>query len=163
MEEWKKIFRLSSFFAVNFIAKELIDWGLNSFLMYELHYWLSTLITTTIYLIIGFTTVKLYDDKKRDSFGFEALKINREESDNQNNLGQLVVKIIKTGFLFYLKNAGLFVIYFRKGSNLYDGFADKNMRRFFIIYLVLINILWNILVYLGVSAIEIILGVPSKI
>lgn len=159
MEEWKNIFRLSSFFTINIVAKELIDWGLNYYLMYELHYLLSTLITTAIYLIIGFTTVKLYDDKKKDSFGFEALKIDREESDNQNNLGLLVVKIIKTSFLFYLKNAGLFVIYFRKGSYLYDGFTDKNMRRFFIIYLVLINILWNILVYLGLSAIEMIFGV----
>lgn len=156
MREWKNIARLGSFFVINIIIKEILDWLLNPILMIELHYWLSTLITTTIYLIIGFVTVRRYDSKETDSFGFEAIKGTREELNNKKNLGQLVMEIFRTGFLFYLKNAGLFVIYFRKGSNLYDGFTDKNMRNFFLIYLVLINILWNVLVLLGISVFRII-------
>ena len=156
MEEWRKVARLGSFFVINIIIKELIDWLLNPILMVELGYWSSTLITTAIYLIIGFTTVRMYDSKKIDSYGFEFTKNTREEWNNIKNLGQLVVELFKTGFLFYLKNAGLFVIYFRKGSYLYNGFADKNMKRFFIIYLILINILWNVLVLLGISVFKLI-------
>lgn len=150
MKDWKNVIRLGSFFIINFIVKELIDWVLTPFLMYKLHYWLSTLITTMIYLIIGFITVKLYDLKENDSFGFEALKNNREESENENNLGQLVVKIFKIGSLFYVKNAGLSVIYFRKGPNLYNGFSEKNMGRFFVIYLLFVNITWNIFIYISI-------------
>jgi hypothetical protein len=156
MEEWKKIARLGSIFIINIIFKELIDWLLNPILMIELGYWLSTLITTIIYLIIGFATVRMYDSKKIDSFGFESSKYTRDEWDSKKNLGQLVMQIFRTGFLFYLKNAGLFVIYFRKGPYLYNGFTDKNMRRFFVIYLIFINILWNILVLLGISVFKVI-------
>lgn len=161
MKEWKKVASLGSFFVVNIIIKELLDWLLNPVLMIELGYWLSTLITTVIYLILGFMTVRLYDSKKIDSFGFEFTKNTREEWNNIKNLGQLVMELFRTGFLFYLKNAGLFVIYFRKGSYLYNGFTDKNMKRFFIMYLIFINILWNMLVLIGISVFKLIFSFPK--
>ena len=124
----------------------------------EMGYLSSVLVTTIIYILIGILSVKIYDYCKKDYLLIEALK--DAEKNNQTSELNFIIKLIlkwtrknKTilGLLLASQNPGLIVIYYREGSFLYNGFVGKNMKIFFFINLLIVNVYWNTAIYTGVS------------
>lgn len=144
-----KIARLGSIFLLNIAVKELIDWLLNPILMINLGYVKSLIITTLLYIIIGIISVKLYDKKGEDLFGAEKYKRDKKVSCNSTLINSTLnfLKIFILGFILSLKNTGLVVIVFRKGSFLFNGFQGNPIKLIFLIYALFINIIWNIVIY----------------
>ena len=48
-------------------------------------------------------------------------------------------------------NPGLMVIHFRPGYNLYNGFAGKSIKIYFLVSIIITNIYWNLAWYTGFS------------
>lgn len=152
-----------SIFLVNLIFKELIDAVLTPFLIIEFGYKITLLTTILIYAFIGIYSVKLYDkknkEKKGDPLKIEALKkaqCKGKEIKNKNMIINFILKRNKKNkiILFILgsfKNPGLPVLYLRDGYNLYNGFAGKWIKFYFLLGLLIINFYWVTMVYLGIS------------
>lgn len=141
--------RLRSIFLFNISIKGIIDWILNPILMVEFGYVISLITTTLIYIIIGIISVKLYDNKGEDLFGVENYKENKKTS-KRSILGYIInfFKIFILGLILSLKNTGLVVIVFRAGSYLYNGFTGNFIKIIFLVYALIINVAWNILMYI---------------
>lgn len=157
MERMRKNIRFGSIFFINFGIKEVIDFILTPILMIEFGYILSLLTTTSIYLLIGIASVKIYDRHKQDCLYIEALK--KAQADNKpltkrNKLTEFILSWTKRNKIIFsllltFKNPGLFVIYFRDGVNLFNGFAGKNIKIIFLINLLVMNLYWNFVIYTG--------------
>ena len=147
-------------FLFNSIVKGIIDYLLIPMFIGEMGYLSSVLVTTIIYILIGILSVKIYDYCKKDYLLIEALK--DAEKNNQTSELNFIIKLILKwskkrknknilGLILASQNPGLVVIYYREGSFLYNGFAGKNMKIFFFINLLIVNVYWNTAIYTGVS------------
>lgn len=148
MEKRIEIDRIGPIFLLNIAIKGVVDWILNPILMIEFHYTVSLITTTLIYVIIGIISVKLYDNKQEDLFGIEIYKQNKKPI-NRSILGYTAnfFKIFILGLVLSLKNTGLVVIVFRDGHYLYNGFTGNFIKIIFLVYALIINASWNILMY----------------
>jgi hypothetical protein len=145
--------RLRSIFLINIAIKETIDFVINPILMIELGYTISLAITTSFYVIIGIISVKLYDKKGEDLFGIETYKQNRIIKNYDNKLIAILMMVVNLfnmfmlGLVSSLKNTGLPVIIFREGSFLFNGFTGNFIKIIFLVYAIIINASWNVLMY----------------
>lgn len=159
MQKRSRILLFWSIFLLNFCVKGFLDVILNPILIVNFGYWISLLITTSIYLYIGIKSVNIYDFYKVDCLFIETLKkiqFNNKRFESKNVLIKFILKRSETnkfllGLLLSFKNPGLVVIYFRDGFNLYNGFSGKNIKLFFALYLLITNIYWNLTVLLGIG------------
>lgn len=113
-------------------------------------YKISLITTTLIYIVIGIVSVRLYDHYKGGPLSFiESWKLNKEDEAQTTRLNYIISffgKVILSIVLSF-KNTGLFVLVFRKGSYLFNGFAGKYIKLIFLINSFLINVIWNIVIY----------------
>lgn len=122
----------------------MIKWG----------YTLSLILTILIYLFVGVMTIIINNSYNTYVEWFEYLK-NIQYNDAKIKkiwIVRLIMRIIGSSkFLLalslYLKNLGLLIIYFRNSN----GSLKKYIKLLVILYLIVANIVWNILVYLGIS------------
>lgn len=149
MKEKFNFTRLRSIFLVNIAIKGIIDWIINPILIVEFGYVISLITTTLIYVIVGVVSVKLYDKKGEDLFGVEDYKANKI-TPKRSILGHIINFLIMSvlGLIFSLKNTGLVVIIFRNGSYLFNGFTGNFIKIIFLVYALIINASWNILMYI---------------
>jgi hypothetical protein len=162
MEARKRITLIGYIFIFNSILKSVIDIILTPVLISEFGFLKSLSITTFIYFLIGIISVKIYDFYKIDFFMIEALKKSQCENNQFYDKSIIVSIILKwtqknkiiLGLLLACQNVGLVVIYFRDGFYDYNGFCGKNIKLIFFIYLLIINIYWNIGVYISNLAIK---------
>lgn len=156
-----KIARFGSIFLLNLCVKWIIDNPLNVFLMIKYGYLISLTITTLLYILIGILSVKIYDH-----FGIDFIKVERnkrffrlktEEGKVLLAIYSILIVFIR-GLLVSLKNTGLAVIVFRKGSFLFNGFEGIYTKLIFISYALFINVVWNLIVlkysYLWIQALD---------
>lgn len=156
----KRLRRFWIIFLINMVIKSLIDLWLTPHLMITVGYKSSLLYTTFIYLFIGITSLWIYDYFKTDVFWLESLKKDQLSSTKikNKNKNHLINFILKNNtakslleLLLYFKNPAFWVVYSRDGNHLYNGFAGKNIKLHFTYYLLIMNIYWNTMVYLGLS------------
>lgn len=159
MEKKIRIARFGSIFSLNLVIKGIIDLILDPVLVIELGYFISLIISTLIYIIVGIISVKIYDHYRTDCLWIEALKetqYNNEQIPVPNHLIRFILKWSKKDgivlrFLLSLKNTGLMVIYYRDGFKLYNGFTGKNLKLLFLINSFIINLYWYLVLYTGFS------------
>jgi len=152
-----KIARFSSIFFINLAVKEAIDVILNPILMAEFGYFISFLITTVIYILIGILSVNIYDSSQSDCLWVEEYKHSKDSGKSiivQNRIIRFVEKWANKnkyilGLLLSFKNPGLYVIFFRKGSYLFNGFSERKIKILFLVNIIIINVYWNTIVYSG--------------
>ena len=157
MKARKSVTLIGYIFMFNLILKSVIDMILTPILMSEFGFLKSLSITTLIYLIIGIISIRIYDFYKIDFFMIEALKKSQCENSQFCDKSIIVDIILKwaqknkiiLGLLLASQNLGLVVIYFRDGFYDYNGFCGKNIKLIFFIYLLIINIYWNIGIFIG--------------
>lgn len=141
-----------------FLSKGIVDWALVPFLITELGYIISIIVTILIYIFIGLLFVKKYDSYKIDFLKIEHLKKVQLNKGATNYL-LIFVRWLK-GLIFCSHNTGIPVLYHRHGKYLYDGFSeDKNIIKIFILDILLIGIYWNTVIYTGISVLELLLGI----
>lgn len=151
-------------FSINLGIKTLIDFKLTPFLMKDYDYLKCFLYTNIIYLMIGIISLLIYDYYKIDICGLESLKKaqeNKEAIEDESWLIKFILQRDKKnkfflGLLLSFKNPSLPVIYFREGFNLFNGFTKIKIGISFVLYIIIINIYWNTMVYLGISLWDII-------
>lgn len=88
----------------------------------------------------------------------EVLKKYQEKGGHLEHKNRLIRFILKNdkknefalNGLIFLKNPAAFVIKKRDGIAQYNGFAGKNIMVFYLIYLLLMNLYWNAMVYFGI-------------
>jgi len=155
----KELRRFWIIFFINMGIKALIDIVLTPYLMMEVGYKSSLLYTTFTYLFIGTISLWIYDYYKIDVFWLESLKKDQFDNAKIKNKNSLIKFILKQNeatkllleLVLFFKNPAFWVIYFREGEYLYNGFAGKNIKLHFTYYLLIMNIYWNTMVYLGLS------------
>ena len=153
MREKLNFKHLGSIFLINLGVKWIIDTPFNLILMVEFGYTISVITTTILYIIIGIISVKLYDHHKKDIFHFEKYKYEGSIKKYDNKIIAILMivvnffKSLAVGFVLSLKNTGLPVILFREGSYLYNGFPGIIIKLIFLIYALLINVIWNTIIY----------------
>ena len=142
--------KIGSIFLLNIAVKEIIDFGLNPILMIKFDYVISLIITTIIYVFVGIISVRLYDRKGEDLFGIERNKTFLQKVKRPTIIGRIIAlfALFVFGLISSLKNTRLPVIIFRDGSNLYNGFSGKYIKLIFLVYALIINVSWNIFIYL---------------
>lgn len=144
--------------AVNLIIKTSIDALLTPYLMQEYGPVNCFISTNIIYGVMGVLCVFWYDTLKKDWLMIEALKkyrLNGGHLLHKNRIIRFLLKknkwgdFVKRGALFF-KHPALYVIEYRDGISLYNGFAGKNTVILYLVYLLLMNLYWNGMVYLGI-------------
>ena len=149
-----------SIIALNFGLNTVIEVEIIPRLILKYGYLNSFLVTMVIFFIIGVVSVTLYDIHKKDIFKIEALKENPSLFYNNSGSNKLIKFILKweqkSRLLFIIilsfKNPGLFVLYFRKGVFLFNGFSDRKIGIYFLGIIILIS---SILIGLEVGVISI--------
>ncbi len=158
MEKKLKIARFGSIFLLNFAVKEVIDFGLTPIIMVESGFTISLIITNIIYIIIGIVSVLIYDNYGIDVLWLEEWKYSQENKIQTTKSNKLIAFLNKGAqkrnwilcLALTFKNPGLFVIYFRTGSYLYNGFKGKNVKLFFLLNNFIMNMYWNTTVFFGI-------------
>lgn len=146
-------------FLVNLGIKEFVDLVLTPFFMIEVGPFFSFILTTIIYLFIGIKSLRMYDSRKTDIFWFQELRIaqkNHEQIETKNYLIKFVLKKNRKnkfflGLLLSFKNLALPIIYFRNEEDEFNGFKGKNIKLYFTCYLLITNLSWNLMIFLGIS------------
>ena len=136
-----------SIIALNFGLNTGIEIKLIPYLILKYGYTNSFLLTIGIFFTIGVVSVILYDLCKKDLFKIEALKENPSLFYNNSGSNKLIKFILKweqkSRLLFIIilsfKNPGLFILYFRKGFFLFNGFSDTRIGLYFLGIIFLIS------------------------
>gem|GEM_PF-4695846 len=158
MEKKMKIIRFSSIFFVNLGVKEVIDAILTPWMMVELGYLITLTIMIMIYILIGIISIQIYDRFGTDCLWIEEYKHSQSKGVTitpENRLIRFIEKWAKKsekllGLLLSFKNPGLYVIFFRNGSYLFNGFTGKNIKIIFLVNIIIINIYWSIIIFTGI-------------
>lgn len=153
----RKALKFGTIFLINIVVKEFIDFILTPIVFIEFGIFSSFIFSTIVYLFVGIISVVWYDKHKTDCLGLEAFKEAQEKNTQIENSNRLIKFILnqtknnkkKIGLLLSFKNPGLVVIYLRDNHHLYNGFTGKNIKRVFLVNLLLLNLYWNITIYLG--------------
>lgn len=149
--------RLFSYiFIINLIIKLFIDYIITPPLMGKVGYWYCLLITSFIYIFIGFISLQLYDFYKIDCLKIELLKktqYTKDQKDYRNNFAKFILdRNIENKIFFSVllaaKNPGLVVIYLREGYDKYNGFTTTYIKTLFVVSPIIISIGWNTLILL---------------
>lgn len=153
-----RMVQFGSIFFINWGIKEFTDFVLNTFFMIKFGYVPSLVLTILIYLLIGIIYIKINNSYGTFIEWFEYLK---KFKDNDVEIKRIkiirfIMRVIGSNkfllaVLLYLKNPGLLIIYFRNSN----GSLKKYIKLLVILYLIAANIVWNIIVYYGVSVTKI--------
>ena len=136
-----------SIIALNFGLNTAIEIKLIPYLILKYGYINSFLLIIGIFFTIGVVSVILYDLYKEDIFKIEALKENPSHFYNNSGSNKLIKFILKweqkSRLLFIIilsfKNPGFFILYFRKGFFLFNGFSDIRIGLYFLGIIFLIS------------------------
>ncbi len=155
----KKLTGFGAGIAIRYIVNSTQGVIINPAFVYLLGYTISVVASTIVTIVIGIIMLKLYDLFKVDWFLLESLKKAHQDKNqlhSENKALQLIIKWAESNkkllfLFFFLRDAFVTVIYFRKGAFLYDGFQETRIKLLFFASALSINIWWNAIIYTGFS------------
>jgi hypothetical protein len=154
-----RMIQFGSIFFIIWGIKEFTDLIVNTFFMIKFGYIISLVLSILIYLLLGVFVIKINNSYGTFIEWFEYLKNLKDNNAEIKKIKiiRFIMRVIGSNkfllaVLLYLKNPGLLIIYFRNSN----GSLKKYIKLFVILYLISANVVWNIIVYYGVSVSKIV-------
>lgn len=139
-----------------------VNWTMGLYInrkLFEIYGFLPSLfLNILVTIIISSLVIYLYDKSRKDWLAIEKLKVlkDTEPKPEDTKIILVIKKAMIKGDKFVLlvlvvKYPIIFVIYARKGAYKFDGFQNRTIIILFIISSILVNIIWNTVLFTGFS------------